>query len=208
MSVFQVNLGEDVQGDLDRHFTPGSGATPDTTPPEVSPSLQRQVYVMGPNKINRLLSDGEQFTDCNYWKRFAPYNATSNPGGCLASEAFVEIITDDGSVWSDVDAENTYPIGQNAFTGADGTLGGGETETLDVQGELNSYAVSATVKNTGGANDMTVTVNGVASAVMTVDPGDTLVFGAGDMQITSLAIFSTTGTTYEALLSVKSQCAS
>jgi hypothetical protein len=31
-------------------------------------SYQRTIYVMGPNKVNRKLKDGDTFTDSNYWK--------------------------------------------------------------------------------------------------------------------------------------------
>jgi hypothetical protein len=62
MSVFRVNLNNSVQGTLDLN--------PATTAEFVT-SVQRTVYVTGPNKIYRKLADGDTFTDCNYWKKFA-----------------------------------------------------------------------------------------------------------------------------------------
>ena len=53
MSVFRVRLTNNRQGLLDVYDN------------------QRTAYIMGPNRINRVLKDGEVFTDCNYWKRFA-----------------------------------------------------------------------------------------------------------------------------------------
>jgi hypothetical protein len=85
MSVFKVKLtqgiGRTAQGYLDPAVVNGA-------------SIQRTIYAPGPNKINRKLFDGQTFTDVNYWKRFAYPN--------LAHEnAFIEVVTDDGSVWSD-----------------------------------------------------------------------------------------------------------
>ena len=201
MSTFTVNLGEGKQGDLDRHWTTVPSSAADSNPPEASPSLQRQVYVMGPNKINRLLVDGETFQDCNYWKRFAPVNATTNPGGCVVEEAFIEVTTDDGSVWSDVEAENTFPVG----TGW--TLAAGVAQTVDYMSTYGSYATSATIKNTGG-NAMVLTLNGVVGATLTIASGDTQVFNSGDLQITSIELVSAAGSTSEILAAVKSRCTS
>lgn len=201
MSTFTVELGAGVQGDMDAHWTTVPGDAADSNPPEANPSLQRQVYVMGPNHVNRLLRDGETFTDCNYWKRFAPVNATTNPGGCAVEEAFIEITSDDGSVWSDVEAENTFPVG----TGW--TLAAGVPQTVDYMAMYGSYATSATIKNTG-ANPMVMTLNGIAGATLTIANGDTQVFNSGDLQITSIELVSAVGSTSEILAAVKSRCTS
>ena len=84
MSVFRVKLNNASQGLLDTDI---NGVQNET-------SIQRTIYVTGPNRINRKLVDGEEFTDCNYWKRF-----TEDEMG--AESAFIEVVTDDGSVYSD-----------------------------------------------------------------------------------------------------------
>jgi hypothetical protein len=62
MSVFRVKLQNVDQGKLD--INPVTSAAFTT-------SKQRTIYAMGPKKVNRKLADGDTFTDCNYWKRFA-----------------------------------------------------------------------------------------------------------------------------------------
>lgn len=61
MSVFQVQLNNAQQGLLD--IDPATGA-------QENPSIQRTMFVEGPNRTLRELVDGATFTDCNYWKRF------------------------------------------------------------------------------------------------------------------------------------------
>jgi hypothetical protein len=52
MSVFKVKLNNSRQGLLDVYEN------------------QRSAYIMGPNRVNRKLKDGEVFTDCNCpWRR-------------------------------------------------------------------------------------------------------------------------------------------
>ena len=80
MSVFKVQLNNIEQGllDLDPSTHPLASSSPSSTPAtygvlgepfgEAFPnsgdaSLQRQIFVTGPNLTYRLLSDGEQFTD-------------------------------------------------------------------------------------------------------------------------------------------------
>ena len=84
MSVFKVKLNNTKQGLLDQNPLTGS---------QFAASVQRTIYVAGPGRTYRKLKDGDQFTDCNYWKRF-----TSTIVGDEA--AFIEVVTDDGSVYS------------------------------------------------------------------------------------------------------------
>src|SRR3954469_4535762 len=94
MSVFSVKLtqgvGRTAQGFLDPSVVSGA-------------SIQRTIYAPGPNKINRVLFDGQTFTDVNYWKRFAYPNLPHD-------QAFINVVTDDGSVWNDFSQDNSYPV--------------------------------------------------------------------------------------------------
>ncbi len=113
MSVFRVKLNNVDQGRLDLDpSTHSAGAGYGQLGDAFGVSKQRQVYVMGPKKINRLLSDGETFSDCNYWKRFA-YPQVSY------EQAIVEVVSDDGSVYSDVEEENTFVVGSTFATVSD-----------------------------------------------------------------------------------------
>ena len=69
MSVFKVKLQNVDQGlmDLDPSTHPlssGSAATYGQLGSPEDISLQRQIFVAGPNRTYRLLKDGETFTDC------------------------------------------------------------------------------------------------------------------------------------------------
>ena len=67
----------------------------------MQPSIQRTMFVAGPNRIYRELFDGQVFTDCNYWKAF---DIAVHP-----DTGFIEVLFDDGSVFSDIPSENTFP---------------------------------------------------------------------------------------------------
>lgn len=168
MSVFRVKLNNTEQGLLDRQPLGTQFAT----------SIQRQVYVMGPNRINRLLRDGETFTDCNYWKRFAYPQSPLN-------EAFIEVVTDDGSVYSDYDAsENVYPKVYSL------TCDGGSSWTdnvADILGDTGGFAVFCQVTNQDSGS-VQVRLNGKATAVFTLAGNTSQVFNAGDLTISKVEV--------------------
>ena len=90
MSVFQVRLVSPVQG-------AGYAKDPSVV---AGVSGQKTMEVNGPNLTRRRLFDGETFTSSNYWKRFAPISE----GGSMPEDlAFIHIVTDDGSPYSDKD---------------------------------------------------------------------------------------------------------
>ena len=103
MSVFRVKLSNIDQGTLDLDPSSNTSTTYGQlgeafgthNPNSEDYSRQRSVFVMGPNKINRLMVDGETFSDCNYWKRFAFPQTTHE-------HALIETVTDDGSIYSDI----------------------------------------------------------------------------------------------------------
>ncbi len=185
MSVFRIKLNNAVQGNLD--FDP-STASPGNLGTQMDPSIQRGVWVSGPGRINRLLLDDGTFSDCNYWKRFAYPQVP-------LSEAFIEVITDDGSVYSDIPSENTFAV-TRSYTGS-------ATDTLDFVGTYGSPAVFVQIDNTGAAA-ITVELNGDATATFTMAAGDTQVFDNGDLVITKLVITHTD--TVQVIASVRSVC--
>lgn len=199
MSVFKVKLNQGVQGDLD--VNPATGA-------EFTTSVQRTMYVAGPNGKIREIVDGTTFTDCNYWKQFAVPAVSVN-------DAFIEVLTDDGSVYSSIASENTYPVVANV------TLNSGKTLTssgsvLDIAGSTGNFASFMQLTNAGAVasgNNAIVQLNGSSGAIFVLEAGSTQVFNGGDVSISRVAVapqFPASGAVgdfnIEALYSVVSQC--
>lgn len=177
MSTFRVKLHQGNQGDLDTHATTNSNV-----------SLQRTVYVMGPHKTNRKLSDGDTFTDSNYWKRFA-YPQVSR------EDAFIEVVTDDGSVYVDGDAEHgvngAYPVVYN-FTLAAGSTYAVNTAAGKLADVLTDYSSHALYTQISVAtNNAKCKING--SAIFDVTTTAVQVFNPGDMDITKLEFQNDSG---------------
>lgn len=185
MSVFQVQLNNISQGVMDLN---PSTATPITANlygnlgAEMNPSIQRTIYVAGPNRIYRKLVDGAQFTDCNYWKQFAYPQVPLD-------QAFITVITDDGSVYSNIAAENTYPLvtNINVANGSTYTTNGNSVNYLTTYG---AYAVFVQVTNSGGTA-VKCEINGNSSAIFDLSAGETQVFNTGDLTISSLSFANT-----------------
>jgi hypothetical protein len=207
MSVFRVKLNNVGQGLLDKDpSTATAGAvTGQGLGDQISTSKQRGVYVMGPNRINRLLIDGETFTDCNYWKRFA-YPQVSY------SEAIVEVVTDDGSVYSDVASENVYPRVYDVSVAAASTYTDAANK-VDIASDTGGYAVFAQITNqeASGGQDIRMRLNGLTTAIVDLPANSTQVFNAGDLALTLIEFDnSTSGATgpvdVQVVLSVRSSC--
>ena len=201
MSVFRVALNNTSQGllDLDPSGASAGAIVGQGLGPQMSPSIQRGVYVMGPNLINRLLIDGDTFTDCNYWKRFAFPQVT-------LQDAIVEVVTDDGSVYSDIAAENTFPKVYDI------TATGGSVFT-DNQADIvadGGFATFAQITNQDSSQDVTVRLNGVADSVFDLPSDTTQVFNAGDLLITLIEIDNSlsgaTDADIQILVSIRSVC--
>jgi len=177
MSVFKVKLTNINQGLLDTNAQ-SSGT-----------SVQRGVWIMGPNKINRLLLDGATFTDSNYWKRYAypqvPYD-----------QAIVETVTDDGSVWAD------NPVGARTF-GVASTFtpaaAYNTTNVIDYLSTYGSYAKYVQISTTGA--NTTCRING--SVELTVTTSASQIFNPGDLDIAKLE-FKGSGATVSVFAAVAS----
>lgn len=189
MSTFRVKLAQGDQGNLD--IVNGVVA---------STSIQRTVYVMGPHKTNRKLVDGATFTDSNYWKRFAFPQVTRE-------QAFIEVVSDDGSVYLDGDAEHgnngVYPVVYN-FTLAAGSTYAVNTaaaKLADVLTDYGSHAVYTQI--TVATNNAKCKVNG--SAIFDLTTTSIQVFNPGDLDITKLEFQNDSGgnSIVQVLMSVK-----
>lgn len=208
MSVFRVKLQNTQQGLLDLNpatataIQIGNPANP-YLGSQMNPSLQRTIFVAGPHRIYRELFDGQTFTDCNYWKRFAFPQVPLD-------QAFIEVVTDDGSVYSDFSEENNYPLTFGGDTAYDVlTTDTFSTNVIDILGTYGSYATFVQITNNGTVanQDIKVQLNGNANAVMSLAAGDTQVFNAGDLRISALAFQGgVADTTIQVVLSVQSVC--
>ena len=165
MSVFRVKLNNNRQGLLDIYDN------------------QRTAYITGPNRINRKLKDGETFVDCNYWKRFAYPNVSLD-------EAFIEVVEDDGTIYSDKIAENTYPKVYDLITATGSTY---ENNKADIKKDSGSWALFAQITNKSLTDGVKVRLNGLNSAIIDLPAGSTQVFSVGDITIGTIEIDNSAG---------------
>jgi hypothetical protein len=214
MSVFKVKLNTLEQGllDLDPSTHPlaaGSGSSPATYgvlgepfgtdfPSSGDESLQRQIFVTGPNLSYRLLSDGDTFTDCNYWKQFA-YPQVSH------EFSFIEVVSDDGSVWSSIPEENTFAVGDTLTMATTFST----ANTVDFIVDHGGPARFLQVQNLSTSNSVIGELNGDTSVIFTLAAGETQVFNMNDLAITMLRLKSDAGTDDASYIaSVRSVCTS
>jgi len=199
MSVFKVKLqNPPCQGYLDLDPTNANSQTNYLGAP-FTVSKQRTMFCTGPNLIYRELFDGMVFTDCNYWLR---YDVANNP--CYG---FIEVLYNDGSIYSDVASENTFPTIYSPYNVliADTFA----TNYIDIVGTLGGAAIFVEMTNNGtlATQDIQVQLNGSATAVMTLKAGDTQIFNSGDLKVTKLAFDGgTANTTLQIILSVNVVC--
>jgi hypothetical protein len=158
MSVFRVKLTNSIQGIM-------SGAS------------QRSAYLMGPTRRIRELKDGEEFTDCNYWKRFA-YPQTS------LENAFIEVIFDDGIQYLDGDPKNppsvNFPKVYDLVAAPESDY---DENTANILGETGGSAVFAQITNKSQTEDVKLKLNNLSTAIIDLPAGSTQVFNAGDVSI-------------------------
>lgn len=171
MSVFKVKLNNVQQGLMDTDHLGNQFAV----------SHARTVFIMGPNRIMRELKDGETFTDCNYYKR---YTYPTLP----LDQAFLDIVSDDGSPWSDNPDENVYPKSYD-ITAVDGTTY--EDNVADILSDTGSYASFTNITNKSGSVDVKIRLNGMA--IMDLKADSTLIFHTGDLPISKVEIDNSTG---------------
>lgn len=189
MSVFQVQLNNTQQGRLD--IDPSTGLP-------FATSIQRTIYVAGPGRSYRELFDGQTFTDSNYWKRFAYPQVPLD-------QAFINVVSDDGSVYSDIPSENTFA---RVYTL---NIAGGSAyaaNVIDVIGDNGAEAVSASIENQGNQG-VKVKMNGSATAIFDLAATESKSFNLGDAHISRLEFNNTssgaTATSVQVILTIRSK---
>jgi hypothetical protein len=178
MSVFRVRLNAnqpqnlDSQGNLDFNPSCGNGSNV-----EMYPSIQRTMYLTGPNLEYLKLADGTTFSGSNYFKQYCVPFTTS-------TRAILELVTDDGTTW-DPENPGAFPVADSITVATSDTF---STNYVDIVALYGSYASYVQLKNngTGATQDITVQLNGSSNAVFTLEAGDVQVFD-DDFQITKVA---------------------
>lgn len=183
MSTFRVKLNNSYRGGLDL----GS---------EASPSVQRTVYVPGPRGIRRQLKDGDTFTDCNYWKQFAFPQVSE-------LDAFIEILSDDGSTYSTIPEENNFP---RVYTLSILDGSSYEDNVVDINGDNGGSAGFVQINNFAIGGPVKIKINGIGNAVFDLEQGSIQQFNNGDVNINKLEFQNDSGTnaTVQIILSVLS----
>lgn len=191
MSTFKVKLVQGNQGVTTGGHVSDPAVSSGTT-------IQRTMEVTGPNLTRRILTDGETFEDCNYWKRFAHPQIDRD-------QAFIEVVSDDGSVYSDIPSENTFAKVED-FTVTAGTTFTDSGNSFDV---VDNHGGPAFFTQITTDEAIKVRLNGDSGAVLDVAAG-TQVFDFGDLVITEIAFDNSASgasdATVQVLFSIRSQC--
>jgi hypothetical protein len=180
MSVFRVNLS---------NFN--SGGPKDVGMPVAGATTNRTLYAPGPHLVNRLLKDGEVFTDSNYWKQFSYPNVP-------LEQAFIQVVTDDGSEYTK-DGTATTPRVYNLTLGAASTFTDAPNQAK-ILADTGGTAIFAQITVSAATQ---VRLNGNVNATFTLGAGATQVFNAGDLAISLIQFASTPGGTATVIVSVK-----
>jgi len=192
MSEFRVKLNNSKQGTMDVN---------PATQSQFSTSVQRTIFVQGPGRKYRKLFDGQTFIDCNYWKQFAYPQVGED-------QAFIEVVSDDGSVYSENPAENNFP---SVYTLTVSPSSAYEDNIIDISGDTGSFSNFVQITNFG-ENQINIRLNGLDSAVFVLGQSETQVFNSGDLLITKLEFTNTISGAVDAdvqvLCSVRRNCLS
>jgi len=139
---------------------------------------QRTVNLPTPEGPHKTFKDREIIEGPNYWKR---YCSPSMPHG----EAFLVILEDDGTIYSDNDSENTYPfiVSKKVAPGSSYEDEGNEINLMKEQG---TFATFALIRNKNASQEINIKINGSKNAILELDGNDEISFDKGDLPISKL----------------------
>lgn len=158
MSLFQVKLNNGTQGMLDNDPS--------------GDSIQRSIYVSGPDRVNVQLNDGQIFRGPNYWKRFT-YPQTSK------DQAFLIVLEDDGSVWYDYSDSNNIPRVYKLEINSESDF---EDNVVDIELDYGKFAEFVQIRNQSNES-LKIKLNGLADAVFDLESKETQIFNYGEINI-------------------------
>lgn len=192
MSVFKVQL-----------VSPNQGSGVATDPAASSGvSIQKTMEVTGPNLTRRRLYDGETFTSTNYWKRFA---SVADGGSMAAETAFIKVLSDDGSPYSDMNPNvNKFAVVIDKTITASTTFSE-EDNQIDILGTYGGVALFTQIVTD---ENIKVRLNGSTTADLDVAEGSQT-FDNSDLPLTSIAFSNAesgaTNATVQVLLTIQIQ---
>ena len=214
MSLFRVQLNNTQQGRLDQNvytraqmgynsegdgsyvsntYAPSSSFPVGETQPILgSGSLQRTVWLTGPNNVKRELHDGDSFTDCNYYKRYCYPYCLGRTDQERLQNAILVCDYDDGSIWvdgsGDVDAYGGK--GHSLPTPISVLLTAGSPTLTIATGSYANFVLMTNI-GTGAAF---INLNS-GQATVTLDAGVTMTFDKSEIAITSITVTGVSGGT-------------
>jgi hypothetical protein len=127
---------------------------------------------------DRTFKDREVFEGSNYWKR---YCAPSMP----QKDAFLVIIEDDGTIYSEEDSENNQPFIVTKKI-AVGSSYDDEGNEIDLMKEQGTFATFVLIRNKNSSQEVNVKINGSKNAILELDGNDEISFDKGDIPISKL----------------------
>jgi hypothetical protein len=172
MSLFQVQLNNNVQGKLD--LNPATGLQFET-------SVQRTAYITSCSGKIMELADGAEFYGSNYYKQFV----ASPVGTANEDTSFLSVVEDDGSVY--VEGETASIPLVTAVT----TVTTSFVTAVDYITNFNGVANFLQITN-NAVTAVNVQLNGSTAAVFSLDGSATQVFNSGDLHISSVAFSAAT----------------
>jgi len=104
--------------------------------------------------------------------------------------AFIEVVTDDNSVYSDIPEENTYAVGGTLTLASTYTT----PNTIDFVATYGGPARMLMVQNLDGTIHITGELNGDTNVTFTLSENETQIFNSGDLAITKLRVKSASST--------------
>ena len=162
MSIFQVTLAKVVPG---------------TTSAEAF-GQQSVNLPMPKGQGEKIFKDREVFEGSNYWKKYCVPSMSQE-------DAFLVIIEDDGTIYSEDDSENNQPFIVTKKVAA-GSSYDDEGNEVDLMKEQGTFATFVLIRNKNSSQEVNVKINGSKNAILELDGNDEISFDKGDIPISKL----------------------
>ena len=125
----------------------------------------------------RELHDGDTFTDSNYYKIYTPE--------FMGTEAFLDLVTDDGSVYIKESQETIIPRSYALDVDADSVYA---DNVVDIYADNLGFAVYCQITVVGEGTAPTFKFNGLSNALLSIPCGVTQTFDKNEIQFSKIEI--------------------
>ena len=126
----------------------------------------------------KIFKDREVFEGSNYWKKYCVPSMSQE-------DAFLVIIEDDGTIYSEDDSENNQPFIVTKKVAA-GSSYDDEGNEVDLMKEQGTFATFVLIRNKNSSQEVNVKINGSKNAILELDGNDEISFDKGDIPISKL----------------------